>query len=137
MILLDAGPLLASFDRDDTDHGACSRLLLTAREPLLIPAPVLVEVDYWVRKLLSPLTEDLFLADIESGAYQVVNVEPADMPRIRELCRTYYDSDLGFVDASVLAIAERLNVTRVATLDHRHFRMMRPRHVDALTLLPQ
>ena len=43
---------------------------------------------------------------------------------------------MGYVDASIVAIAERLNVTRIATLDQRHFRMMRPRHVDALTLPP-
>jgi len=49
---------------------------------------------------------------------------------------TLADSDIGFVDAAVLAITERLNEPKVATLDHRHFSMMRPRHVEALRLLP-
>lgn len=135
-MLLDTGPLLSAFDTSDSHHAACSRLLATATEPLLIPAPVVVELDYWIRKALPPFVEDAFLADIESGAYEVVNVEQGDLPRIRDLCRTYYDSDLGYVDASILALAERLNVSRIATFDHRHFRMMRPRHVEALTLLP-
>jgi len=42
----------------------------------------------------------------------------------------------GTTDASVAAIAERLRLTGVATLDRRHFTVVRPRHVDALSLLP-
>lgn len=137
MILVDTSPLFASLNRADNDHDACRRLLLATDEALLVPVPVIVEVDYWIRKVLQRSVEDAFFGDLTSGAYQPVNLEPQDFVRIRELCRTYSDSDLGFVDASILAIAERLNVTRVATLDHRHFRMMRPRHVEALTLLPE
>ena len=49
----------------------------------------------------------------------------------------YADADVGFVNASVLAVVERLNEPKLATLDHRHFRMLQPRHVDALRLLPE
>ncbi|MEX0781949.1 MAG: PIN domain-containing protein [Dehalococcoidia bacterium] len=136
-MIVDSGPLFAALDRTDAEHAPCLRLFTESSEPLLVPAPVVVEVDYWIRKHLRAEVEDAFLADLEVGALSVVDVLPQDYPRIRELCRTYYDSDLGFVDASILTIAERLNVTRIATLDHRHFRMMRPRHVDALTLLPE
>ena len=136
-MIVDSGPLFASLNRNDHDHQACRRLILASNEALLVPVPVIVEVDYWIRKLLDQSVEDSFFADILSGAYQPVNIELPDIFRIREICRTYADADLGFVDASILAIAERLNVTRVATLDHRHFRMMRPRHVEALTLLPE
>jgi len=57
--------------------------------------------------------------------------------RARELCDRYADSDIGFVDAAVLAIVERLNEPKRATLDHRHFGMLRPRHIDSLRLLPE
>ena len=60
-----------------------------------------------------------------------------DYARVRELCDRYADADIGFVDAAVLAIVERLNEPKLATLDHRHFGMLRPRHVDALRLLPE
>ncbi|MBI2236936.1 MAG: twitching motility protein PilT [Actinobacteria bacterium] len=59
-----------------------------------------------------------------------------DYPRIRELVDRYADLGVGFVDAAVLAIVERLGEPKLATLDHRHFSVMRPRHVDALELLP-
>ena len=59
-----------------------------------------------------------------------------DYPRIRELIDRYRDLPLGFVDAAVLTVVERLRETRLATLDHRHFAIVRPRHVPALRLVP-
>lgn len=76
------------------------------------------------------------LDEIVAGAYRVEDLLPADVQRVRELCEQYADSDIGFVDAAVMAIVERLGEPKLATLDHRHFAMMRPRHVDALELLP-
>jgi predicted nucleic acid-binding protein len=63
-------------------------------------------------------------------------VEPADWNRIAELVEQYEDLPLGIVDASVVAVCERLGESRLATLDHRHFSVVRPRHCEALTLLP-
>jgi uncharacterized protein len=59
-----------------------------------------------------------------------------DWLRIAELIATYRDLPLGTVDASVVAAAERLGIAEVATLDRRHFGVVRPRHVESLTLLP-
>jgi uncharacterized protein len=77
-----------------------------------------------------------FLGDVASGALSLEPVHPADMLRIAELVAEYHDLPLGTVDASVVATAERRNEHEVATLDHRHFRIVRPAHVDALTLRP-
>jgi predicted nucleic acid-binding protein len=76
------------------------------------------------------------LADIEEGAYVVADLATADYGRVRELCDRYADADIGFVDAAVLTIVERMNEPKLATLDHRHFRILRPRHVEALELIP-
>lgn len=135
-LILDTGPLYASLDRSDADHAACRRLIEEARETLVIPAPVLVEVDYWIHARLHPGVLVALLDDIESGAYRVEDLQPTDYARVRSLCDRYDDADIGFVDAAVLAIVERLAETRLATLDHRHFGTLRPRHVDALVLLP-
>jgi hypothetical protein len=77
------------------------------------------------------------LDDILAGAYHVEELQAEDYRRIRELCDRYADADVGFVDAAVLAIVERLNEPKLATLDQRHFRVLRPRHMDALRLLPE
>jgi len=135
-LILDTGPLYASLDRSDDDHARCRRLIDEANEPLLIPGPVLVEVDYLIHRSLNPGVLVALLTDIEDGAYEVTDLTPVDYRRIKELCDRYADADIGYVDAAVLAITERLDEPKLATLDHRHFRTLRPRHVDALRLLP-
>lgn len=135
-LILDTGPLYASLDRSDQDHAACRVLIEAAAEPLVIPAPVLVEVDYWIHQRLNPGALVALLADIEAGAYAVIDLVRADYARVRELVDRYADADIGFVDAAVLAIVERLNEPKLATLDRRHFGLLRPRHRDAIELLP-
>lgn len=135
-LILDTGPVYASLDRSDADHAACRALIEAAAEPLVIPAPVLVEVDYWIQQRLHPGVLVALLADIEAGAYVVADLEPQDYARVRELCDRYADSDIGFVHAAVLAVVERLNEPKLATLDRRHFGVLRPRHRDTIELLP-
>ena len=135
-LILDTGPLYASLDRSDADHAACRALIETADEPLVIPSPVLVEVDYWTQRRLHPGALVALVADIEAGAYTVVDLEAADYTRVRELCDRYADADIGFVDAAVLAIVERLDEPKLATLDRRHFGLLRPRHRESIELLP-
>jgi predicted nucleic acid-binding protein len=135
-LILDTGPLYASLDRSDDDHARCRSLIEEADEPLLIPAPVLVEVEYLSHRSRHPGVLVALLSDIESGAYDVAALAASDYRRVRELCDRYADADIGFVDASVLAIVERLEEQKLVTLDHRHFGILRPRHVDTLRLLP-
>jgi hypothetical protein len=135
-LILDTGPLYASLDRSDADHVLCRTLIETCEEPLVIPAPVMVEIDYWVHARMHAGVLVALLDDVVAGAYRIQEVQSHDYVRIRELCDRYADADIGFVDAAVLAIVERLGEPKLATLDHRHFRSLRPRHVDALQLLP-
>jgi predicted nucleic acid-binding protein len=108
-LILDTGPLYASLDRSDADHAACRALLESTTEPIVIPAPVLVEVDYWISQRLHPGVLVALLGDIESGAYEVADLSAADYRRVRQLCDRYADADIGFVDAAVMAIAVRLD----------------------------
>ena len=135
-LILDTGPLYASLDRSDQDHAACRALIEAATEPLVIPAPVLVEVDYWIHERLGPGALVALLADIEAGAYLVADLIAPDYARVRELCDRYADADVGFVDAAVLAVVERLGEPKLATLDRRHFALLRPRHRESIDLLP-
>ena len=135
-LILDTGPLYASLDRSDADHAACRALIEEADEPLVIPSPVLVEVDYWINRRLHAGALIALIADIEAGAYVVADLEPSDYTRVREVCDRYADADIGFVDAAVLATVERLNEPKLVTLDRRHFGLLRPRHRESIELLP-
>lgn len=136
-LILDTGPLYASLDRDDADHPACRRLIEQSTEALVVPAPVLVEVDYWIHARMHAGVLLALLDDVADGAYQIVDPAPSDYRRVRELCDRHADADIGFVDACVFAIVERLGEEKLVTLDRRHFQLLRPRHVDALRLLPE
>jgi uncharacterized protein len=135
-LILDTGPLLAALDAADPDHEPCAALLTTASEDLIVPTLVLAELDYWCAARLGPAVWDAFLEDLISGAYTAHPPAGADLQRCRDLQSHYADLDLGVVDASVIALAERLGEEKLATLDHRHFTVVRPRHTDAFRLLP-
>lgn len=77
-----------------------------------------------------------FLGDLAAGNLLAEPVMASDWIRIAELTGTYRDLPLGAVDASVVATAERLGVRQLATLDRRHFSVVRPRDLDAFDLLP-
>lgn len=136
-LICDTGPLYAAMDEADQDHERCAELLAGFAEPLLVPAPVVVELDWLSASRLGPLPFIEFLADIERNALELIDLTREEYGRARELLDRYEDLGLGFVDAAVVALAERLAETKIATLDHRHFGAVRPRHVEALELLPQ
>ena len=135
-LVLDTGPLLAALDSADPDHGACAALLTGATEDLVVPALVLAELDYWVQRRLDPKVWLTFLEDVLAGAYRIEGPTSDDLRRCRDLQVQYDDLGLGVVDASAIALTERLGEPRLATLDRRHFGTVRPLHVDALVLLP-
>lgn len=135
-LICDTGPLLASIDRDDPDHERCASLIAGADEDLVVPTLVLAELDYWCGKLSLEDAWLAFLEDIAAGAWRVEHPSIDDLVRARELQVVYRDLRLGIVDASVVALCERLGESKVATLDRRHFSVLRPQHAASLTLLP-
>ncbi len=103
--------------------------------PLLVPMLVITEVVYLVETRLGVPAELRFLGDLAAGNLVPEPVAPSDWLRIAELVGRYSDLPLGTADASVVAAAERLGVTEVATLDRRHFNVVRPLK-GPFTLLP-
>jgi predicted nucleic acid-binding protein len=135
-LICDTGALYGALDRSDADHDACAELISGEGTPIVVPAPVVVELDWLASSRLEPSAFRAFLADISGGAIKVAELVPTDYKRIGELMERYSEHEIGFVDAAVLAVMERLGETRLATLDRRSFTAMRPRHVSSLELLP-
>ncbi|HWL35982.1 MAG TPA: PIN domain-containing protein [Frankiaceae bacterium] len=139
MILCDTGPLVAAALSNDDAHRTCVDLftgLHLAGRALLLPAPVTAEVGYLLAREAGPSVESLFLRSAADGDFEPVDLTVEDYGRMADLVEEYADLPLGTTDAAVIALAERLGVAEVATLDRRHFTVVRPRHVGALVLLP-
>lgn len=97
---------------------------------------MITEVVYLLATRLGWQPEVRFLGDLASGDFTLEPVHPADLLRMAELVARYHDLPLGSVDASVIAAAERRGIADIATLDRRHFSIVRPRHTDAFQMLP-
>ena len=115
---------------------AALELLETHPGPLIVPTLVITEVVYLLATRLGTEPEVRFLGDLADGAFTIEPVLASDWLRIAELVARYRNLPLGTVDASVVATAERLGVTEIATVDRRHFSVVRPNHAEAFTLRP-
>lgn len=138
MILVDTNVLVALGNAADAHHRAARELLESATGRLLVPATVIAEVCYLIgsRDRGGAVAEAQFLRSFSAGLLDLAELTAADLARMAELVTQYADLGLGGTDASLIALAERLGIDRVATFDRRHFSVVRPAHVVALTLLP-
>lgn len=136
MLIVDTGPLVAVADLDDADHAACNELFDIEPGPLITTALVIAEAGFLIDRQTGPQGEAALVADVVEGRIIVETLTAGDWQRTLELARTYADLPLGVTDASLIALAERHRVERIATLDHRHFRVVRPAHLPAFTLVP-
>lgn len=139
--LLDTGPVLAAARPNDRDHERCAEFFAHPPPgPLLLPSTVLLEASWLVNDRVGAKAHEVFLdrlaADMAVGRLSLTELVPDDIARMAELVGTYRDARLDPTDVSVIALAERLRITQVATLDRRDFSIVRPQHCDALTLLP-
>ena len=100
----------------------------------MVPVCVLVEVEYMARPWAGAF--GALVAEFDRGAFELLDLPPRWLVRAGELLDRYRELPLGLVDATVVAAAEMLGETRLATLDRRHFGVVRPDHVPALKLVP-
>ena len=120
-ILLDTGIVYAFYDRSDAWHVKARALVESEQRGLILPAPVIPEVDWLLGRRLGERSRLTFYEGITGGYYLVVDLPKAAYARVVELNRQFMDLDLGFVDAAVVALAEALDLRRIATTDRRHF----------------
>ncbi len=121
MIVADTGALIALFDRSDRHHDDVRLLYEADPDAWVLPRAILPEVDYLTSTHLGQRAQDLWLADLASGAFSVEWGRPDDLSAAERICRRYRALRLGLVDAVVIAVAERLRAPAIATLDLKHF----------------
>jgi hypothetical protein len=120
-VLLDTGIVYAYYDRSDAWHARARAVIERAEGGLILPAPVIPEVDHLLGHRIGPRGRLTFYSGIVQGHYLVVDLPHEAYSRVAALNRQFADLQLGFVDAAVVAIAEALGLSRVATTDRRHF----------------
>jgi predicted nucleic acid-binding protein len=133
-LLADTGPLYAMVDRDDGWHDRITAFLETGHRQLIVPITVLPEVCYLLASHLGASVE--FVRAMQAGEIKVEFLKRDDLTLAADVMSKYVDAGLGFVDASLVAVAERLKIRELLTTDRRHFSLVRPRHCAHFDLKP-
>jgi hypothetical protein len=133
-LLVDTGVLYALADRSDAWHARARALFASTRDPFLTPVTIVPEVTYLLATRLGAHAERAFVRSLADGEIGLEPVTPADCVRSSEIMAEY--PDIGFVDASLVAVAERLKASTIATTDRRHFAAIQPRHLERFALVP-
>jgi hypothetical protein len=134
--IVDTNFLVSLTNPREQAHQACVSLVRTVQERLIVPYVVLPEATYLINKYQGHHIMRQFVHRMKQPAWNFEPLQRSDLAVVANILDKYDDQDLDFVDAAIVAIAERLNITRLLTLDRRHFRLIRPAHCTAFELLP-
>ena len=135
-MIVDTSALLAFFDRNEPDHAAVTRVLLEADEPLVVPPYVVAELDYLVATRHGTEAELAVIAELAGGAWQLPGFTGDDLAVAHRIIEQYADQAIGIADASIVVLADRLGTRSIATLDRRHFDVLRPLAGGRFSIVP-
>ena len=124
-VIVDTSALLAFFDASEPDHDAVSAVLATA-DALVISPYVVAELDYLVATRHGVDDELAVLDELAGGAWDLAAFDEEGLRRARGVIASYPDQEIGIADASIVVLAERYRARAIASLDHRHFDVVRP-----------
>ena len=133
-LLVDAGVLYALVDRTDAWHARVVEYLGASETGLLAPVTVVPEAAYLVRTRLGGREELKLIEGFVNGGVALEPLTAGDLSRAFAVMAKY--PQLGFTDSTIVAMAERLALTTIATTDRRHFGAVRPRHTKQFLLVP-
>lgn len=136
MIVADTGALYALVDRNDAWHARVVAWWKRNTQSVVVPVTVLPEVTYLLQTRIGVAAEHAFVCAVAAGEFTIEPLDTDDIERVAEVMEAYADYPIGFVDASIVAIAERLETREILTTDRRHFGVVRPRHARGFTLVP-
>jgi predicted nucleic acid-binding protein len=135
-VIVDTSALVALVRTSESYHAAVVAAIALEEGSIVIPLTVVVEASQMISSRLGPAAESAWVRGLASGPWAIEPSGAPDLERAAALIDRYRDVDIGFVDATIVAMAERLGAIRIYTLDRRDFGIIRPRHVAAFDLLP-
>ena len=135
-MIVDTSAILAFFDRDEPDHEALTAVLSQSSEALVVSPYVIAEVAYLIGTRLGVAAEIAALRELAGGAWELATIDSIDLARTVPIIERYADDAIGVADASNVVLADRYRTTTVATLDRRHFSVLRPLSGGYFAILP-
>jgi len=135
-VIIDTGIIYALADKKDSWHKKAFDFVKVSKGRLIAPSPVIPEACYLLNIYLGQFAEISFIHSLINKEIIIEHFHPDDLLRCAELLKQYDYLNLGFVDATLVAISERLKIRRILTTDRRHFSTVKPKHCEAFTLLP-
>lgn len=135
-MIVDTSALLAFFDRAEPRHPECLTLLGETEEDLVVSPFVLAELDYLVASRLGVDVEIAVLTELTGGAWDLATMSADEVRTCTSVIDRYADQAIGLADASNVVLAARTRSRTIATLDHRHFDVLRPLDGGRFRVLP-
>lgn len=135
-VIVDASFLVSLTSVKERHHAACVQVAQVLNSHLIVPITVIPEAAYLIATRISHRAMRLFLDNLRHPQWRIENITPADYERSVEILNVYQDARLDFADGTIVAVAERMNVDTILTLDRRDFYMIRPSHTDHFIVLP-
>ena len=137
MAILDTSFLLATVDIKGENYERVLDFIINLREQLILPMTVLPEVCKLLTSRLGYPTTRQVLSELVNSNVLIEGINKTDLKRVMEILNQYADSELDFVDATIVAIAERMNITKILTLDKHIFSIINPQHCAAFKIFPE
>jgi predicted nucleic acid-binding protein len=135
MVIADTSFVVAVAIRTDQKHSICFDTFKKERQ-IYLPQSTFAEIAFMLTRAGGIQGTSYFFLQLPKSRYIPVPLQTDDYQRTADLLDKYADSRVDFVDASIAAVAERLNITRILTLDRRDFQILRPQHIDRFEILP-
>ncbi|HXW00080.1 MAG TPA: PIN domain-containing protein [Anaerolineae bacterium] len=132
----DTGFIVAVLHRGDSYHQKAIAVYQQIQQ-IYLPQTTLAEIAYLLHEYAGQLAMAEFLEKLPTSKLSIVSITMQDLNQTAAILRQYADSRIDFVDATVMAVAERLEITTILTVDYRDFRLYRPNHCSHFTLLPE
>jgi uncharacterized protein len=133
-VLIDTGPLVATYRERDEHHRACIEVERRLPSPQFSCLPVLTEAIYLLRDSGDAVQK--LLAKISSGDIILLPITREDLPAIAEVMAKYFDQGIDFADACLVHLAQREAISAIFSVDRRHFSVYRTASGKAFSLLP-
>jgi len=135
--IIDTSAIVGLVDKSCQQHKRISDLIKKTDFDLIVPSPIITEACYILNKKFGHNIEIKFLEEIISVNFYFEIIKFPDLARIVEILKKYSNLNIGYVDGAIVAIAERLKINRIITLDRKHFSTLLPLGFDYFEIYPE